>query len=567
MKLQSVALIFALVAVSSAAASTIVKVTGRVVDAKGNSIAGARIAERWFSEEGGALEPTHPAVSDKDGCFSLEVELDDRDTIVMAMDATGRLGGMAMVFAKSPTKPIHIPLSPLVEARVRYASESADRSLGDTYITWLAGDQKLQVANGRSRSGEFIVKLPPGRYTVSGDESHHLESEREITLESSKPVDLGEIKLRLTPLARLFGKPAPPWHFTDARGVSKNIQPADFKGKWVVLEFWGYWCGPCLVRGLPGWMDFVEDHAADRDRFVVLAVHDPQAADFAMLDEKLEPIIRRVWRGRRIPFPILLDTSGQTVKDYAIEGWPTAVLIDPEGSVVDVPAKRFVMGSWACEDFLASKLTPLPAHKQIARALDRTLSLSVDEDQTLAELVDFFGTVGRTKIRLDPDELLAAETDKKAHVHLRVEGSLTLRAWLNLTFEPLGLTYVADGDGLRIVRRMTDNIRLSQPSARQLAENALIVESLQKKVTLEVKDESLKQFIETLESKTEETFLIDPVCRKAGTIDPDRVISGSVADEALSSALKRLLSPLGLKFVVQNEAVVLTTKSNAKGSE
>jgi hypothetical protein len=49
------------------------------------------------------------------------------------------------------------------------------------------------------------------------------------------------------------------------------------------------------------------------------------------------------------------------------------------------------------------------------------------------------------------------------------------------------------------------------------------------------------------------------VCRKAGTIDPDTVITGSAVDEPLSSALPRLLSPLGLKHVVRSEAIILTT--------
>lgn len=559
MNLQWGVLTLILAAAASANAGTIVQVKGRIVDAKGNPVAGARIAERWIAEEAAALKPTRPAVSETDGRFSLEVEFYKRDTLVMAIDATGTLGGLVTVPAKAPEEPIEISLAPLVTARVRYASESADRSLGDTYVTWLTGGQKLQVASGRSRAVEFAVKLPPGRYTVRGDENRHVEDEREVMLEPGKSVDLGEIKLQLTPLTRLFGKPAPNWHITDARGVSNNVQPADFRGKWVVLEFWGYWCGPCIVRGLPGWMDFVEDHAVDRDKFVVLAVHDPQATDFAMLDEKLQPIIRRIWHGRSLSFPILLDTSGRMVKKYGIEGWPTAVLIDPEGRVVEFPSKPFMLGSWAGEEFLASKLTPLPADKRIARALDRRLSLGVEEEQTLAELLDFYGAVGRITIRLDREELQAAGIDEQTPVPLRAEGSLTLRAWLNLILDPFGLTYVADGDGLRVVRRAPENSRLSQPSPRQLAENALVAESLQKKATFEFQGESLKQVVATLELKSEETFLLDPVCRKAGTIDPDSVISGSAVDEPLSSALTHLLSPLGLKFVVRNEAVVFTT--------
>ena len=86
-------------------------------------------------------------------------------------------------------------------------------------------------------------------------------------------------------------------------------------------------------------MGFADDHAADRDKFVILTIHDPQATNFAMLDEKLKPIVRRQWRGRSLPFPILLDTTGETVKSYGVVHWPTVVLLDPEGRVVDVPRR------------------------------------------------------------------------------------------------------------------------------------------------------------------------------------------------------------------------------------
>jgi thiol-disulfide isomerase/thioredoxin len=552
-------LVVSLLAVTATAeAATVVRVAGRVVDANGNPVATARIAEFWFAEQSATLEPERPALSDSDGQFSLEVEFHGRDSVLMAIDGTETLGGLATVSSKSPGEPIEIELKPLVEVCFRYASQQPDRSLGETYVTIAVGDQRLRVAGGRSRAAEFAIKLPPGQYTIQGDEARHDEDVRQFTLEAGKDKDLGEIELQPSELTRLIGQPAPAWHITDARGVSKDVQPPDFRGKWVVLEFWGYWCGACIRRGLPGWIDFVDNHTADSDKFVVLAIHDPEATDFAMLDEKLEPIVRRVWHGRPLPFPILLDTSGRMVEDYGIKGWPTAVLIDPEGRVADVPPKPMVLGSWACEDFLASKLTPLPAATRIASALDRRLSIAM-ESETLVGTLDFCSKVGRIAIRLDSYELEAAGIDEKARTPLTLGGSLTLRAWLNLTLEPFGLTYIADGEGLRIVRATPANGGLSQPTSRQTAENELVSEALQRKVTLDFQDESLKQVIAKLETETGESFVIDPACRRSGTIDPDTRVTGSAVDEPLSSALTRLLAPLGLTFVVRNEAIVLTT--------
>jgi len=465
-------------------AGSIVEVAGRVVDHEGKPVAGARVAESWFSEQMAPLEPNRPARTDDDGRFSLEVTLYSRDTVVIAIDPTGSLGGLAVIPAQGPGGPIQIEVAPLVEVRGRFTCEEPGLPPGETYVTMFLESGNLRVASGRSLAATFAMKLPPGRYQLRGGGSYrHVTAARDVTLAPGKAVDLGAIDLKLTPIARYFGKEPPAWHFTDARGVPKDVRPSDFKGKWVALDFWGFWCGPCVGRSLPHWMDFADDHAADRDKFVILTIHDPQATDFAMLDEKLKPIIRRQWRGRSLPFPILLDTTGETVKDYGVDSWPTVVLLDPEGRVVDIPQEGIGLHA---EVFLASKLPPLPVATRIARALDRDLSLAPDDNDTLAELMKFYETVGHIRIRLEADELKALGIDAGTRVPLALGGKLTLRAWLNLTLDPFGLTYVADGDGLRVVRRTPDNAGLSRPSPRQEGDNAFVREALKEKVTFDL---------------------------------------------------------------------------------
>jgi len=65
---------------------------------------------------------------------------------------------------------------------------------------------------------------------------------RELTLRADQPeLDLKTIDVPATVIARHKGKAPPAWKVTDARGVKKDVTLADFKGKWVLVEFWGFW--------------------------------------------------------------------------------------------------------------------------------------------------------------------------------------------------------------------------------------------------------------------------------------------------------------------------------------
>jgi peroxiredoxin len=92
------------------------------------------------------------------------------------------------------------------------------------------------------------------------------------------------------------------------------------KGKVVLLDFWGVWCGPCVSK-LPDVQTFADKY---RDRgVVVIGIHSARDG------EKCRDFVAK----RGITFPIAID-SGKTAESFAVEDWPALFLIDKTGKVV-----------------------------------------------------------------------------------------------------------------------------------------------------------------------------------------------------------------------------------------
>ena len=91
----------------------------------------------------------------------------------------------------------------------------------------------------------------------------------------------------------------------------------DTKGKFVLIDFWATWCGPCRAY-IPTLNDIQKKYA---DKLVIIGVSDETA-------EKVE-----AFNNPKINYSEAIDTKG-TVKDLIeVKGIPHAILIDPKGIV------------------------------------------------------------------------------------------------------------------------------------------------------------------------------------------------------------------------------------------
>jgi len=126
-------------------------------------------------------------------------------------------------------------------------------------------------------------------------------------------------------LAPQPGDPAINFTATDLR-TGKPVELRTLRGKWVYLEFWATWCGPCQTA-MEELKAFVEKQPDSwRKQVVVLTVS---------VDEDKSIVLPHLQKRGWDKFALHAWDEGQrATQQYGVEGIPTAFLIDPQGKVV-----------------------------------------------------------------------------------------------------------------------------------------------------------------------------------------------------------------------------------------
>lgn len=161
-------------------------------------------------------------------------------------------------------------------------------------------NKSLEILTPSVRMGLFKERLDAKQLRVKQYEKH-LEAQKDIVV----------------------GSKAPDFKLPSLDG--KELSLSDFKGRWVLLDFWGSWCGWCK-KGFPYMKNSYEKHKAKME-IVGIACKDTP--------EKWKVAVKK----NQLPWTQLinLDNSvNNVIVRYAIEGFPTKILISPEGIITEI---------------------------------------------------------------------------------------------------------------------------------------------------------------------------------------------------------------------------------------
>ena len=119
---------------------------------------------------------------------------------------------------------------------------------------------------------------------------------------------------------------APDFSLADING--KRFDLSDFKGKYVYMDIWATWCGPCKVQ-IP-YMKQLEEQFRDAPiHFVSVSVdNDDDKPVWAKMVRENEMSGVQLFAGRENNFGF----------DYKIQYIPTFIILDKEGNIMNLSA-------------------------------------------------------------------------------------------------------------------------------------------------------------------------------------------------------------------------------------
>ena len=115
------------------------------------------------------------------------------------------------------------------------------------------------------------------------------------------------------------GVVAPDFTLNDING--KPLSLSSLRGKYVILDFWGSWCGWC-IKGFPEMKKYYEKY---KGKFEILGI------DCNDTEQKWKDAVKK----NELPWLHVYNTrDSKVLADYGVNGFPTKIIVGPDGKIV-----------------------------------------------------------------------------------------------------------------------------------------------------------------------------------------------------------------------------------------
>lgn len=187
-----------------------------------------------------------------------------------------------------------------------------------------------------AKDGSFSVSVDKkGKYLLFISIPHEQADDEEIDMllwayaekelkvkKNDREVDLGTLELGLQNVL-MPGDKAPEWVGKSYEG--KEIRLSDFRGKYVLIDFWATWCAPCIAE-MPNLKKTYQNFGGDR--FEVIGLNLDEDINDAIAFQKKKPSAYT-----QVHLGAAWEEETAT-RDYGVDGIPMIMLIGPDGTIL-----------------------------------------------------------------------------------------------------------------------------------------------------------------------------------------------------------------------------------------
>ncbi|MDO5104755.1 TlpA disulfide reductase family protein [Capnocytophaga sp.] len=194
------------------------------------------------------------------------------------------------------------------------------------YKHLLANFSKIKSAN--IKNGIVPYELA---YGISPSNKIVEQLYNEIMANTTDPYLKEEITEKYNTVKALTpGNPSPKFSFENHKGGKTSLD--DLKGKFVYIDVWATWCGPC-IREIPELKKVEQKYHSKNIEFVSISIDEPKH------HQKWHDFVTSEGL---VGTQLIADNAWQSdfVKKYAISGIPRFILLDTNGNIISADAPR-----------------------------------------------------------------------------------------------------------------------------------------------------------------------------------------------------------------------------------